>query len=163
MVEFEVLLGLYLLLPLDSQSSSSSASGASLLSSYLESPEVSETSMVLDFLESFQIFSEFSIDLIGNQLGGGTFSWVGLSVEEPFWHSPLSWVGQDLVDFLDFLLGQFSGSFVHVDFSQLQDQVGESLADTLDGGEGEHNLVLSFNVGVLDTKNMREFAVWNNG
>ena len=134
-----------------------------MLSSDSESPEVSETSVTFNFLESLEVFSQLGVDLVGNQLGGSAFSGVRLSVQEPLWDSPLGWVRNDFIDLFDFSLSQFSGSLVEVDLSQLQDQVGEPLADSLDGGEGEHNLVFTFDVGVLDSENMGEVSVWDDG
>ena len=67
----------------DSQCSSSSASGLGLLSSNLESPEMSQPSVTLNLLHSFQIFSEFGIQGVGNELGVPSVSDISLSVQEP--------------------------------------------------------------------------------
>jgi hypothetical protein len=45
---------------------------------------MSEPSVLLDLLHSFQIFSQLCVQRIGNQLTPSTFSHVILSVQEPF-------------------------------------------------------------------------------
>ena len=67
----------------DSEGSSGSASGLGLLTSDLESPEMSETSVASDLLHSFQILSELGVQLIGNKLGPVSVSDISLSVQEP--------------------------------------------------------------------------------
>ena len=44
----------------------------------------------------------------------------------------------------------------HVDVSLLADEVGESSADTTDGGEGVHDLLATIDVGVQHTKDVLE-------
>ena len=131
------------------------------MSSNLDSPVMSESSMVLDFLQFLEIFSELGIDLIGDQLVPGTFLRVVLSVQEPLWDVVLGRSGEDIVDFLDFFFSDFSSSLVEVNSCFLQEDVGESSADSLDGGEGEHNLDCSLNISVLDSQNMSEVGVFN--
>jgi hypothetical protein len=48
---------------------------------------------------------------------------------------------------------------VHVNLSLLADQVGEAAADTLDLGQGIHDLLLTVNVGVEDTQNVLKLLV----
>lgn len=45
---------------------------------------------------------------------------------------------------------------VEVDLSDLEHEVGESSANTLDGSEGEHDLAFSVDVCVLDSENVSE-------
>lgn len=45
---------------------------------------------------------------------------------------------------------------VQIDIGLLADQVGVSATDTLDLGQGVHNLLLSINVGVQKTENLDE-------
>ena len=44
-----------------------------------------------------------------------------------------------------------------VDLGNLENEVGESSADTLDGSKGEHGLAFTVDVCVLDSENVREF------
>lgn len=53
-------------------------------------------------------------------------------------------------------VGTFSGPFVQVDVGLLQYDVGETPADTLDGGHGEHDFALAIDVGTEDTQNVLE-------
>ena len=67
-----------------------------------------------------------------------------------------------------FLLGALSSAFaskvgyegclplVEIDISLLADQVGVATADTLDLGQGVHDLLLSLNIGVEQTQNELE-------
>lgn len=67
----------------DSESAAGSAGGLGLLTSDLEAPEVSQTSVSSDLLQSFQIFSELGVDTVGDELRPGAFADVSLSVQEP--------------------------------------------------------------------------------
>ena len=44
----------------------------------------------------------------------------------------------------------------HIDVGLLADEVGESSADTTDGGEGVHDLLATVDVGVQHTKDVLE-------
>lgn len=67
-----------------------------------------------------------------------------------------------------FLLGALSSAFaskgwneghiplVEIDISLLADQVGVATADTLDLGQGVHDLLLTLNIGVKETQNELE-------
>jgi hypothetical protein len=70
-------------------------------------------------------------------------------------------LGKNVVDLFDVLFIQLSGSSVEVDLGDLEDEGGESSADTLDGAEGEGGLALSVNVGVLNTENVGELLSLN--
>jgi hypothetical protein len=67
----------------NSESSTGSTSGLGFLTSDLESPEMSETSVALNLFHSFQILSELGIELVGDELGPVAFSDISLSVQEP--------------------------------------------------------------------------------
>ena len=43
---------------------------------------------------------------------------------------------------------------VQVDIGLLADQVGVTTADTLDSGQGVHNLLLTTNIGVEETQDL---------
>ena len=63
--------------------------------------------------------------------------------------------------FLNLLLREFSSSFGERNVCLLEAQVGVPATNTLDGGHGEHDVGLSLNVGVENTKNVLEFGVNN--
>ena len=48
-----------------------------------------------------------------------------------------------------------------VDLGNLENEVGESSADTLDGSKGEHGLAFTVDVCVLDSENVGEFLCLN--
>ncbi len=50
---------------------------------------------------------------------------------------------------------------VEVDLSDLENEVGESSADTLDGSKGEHGLAFTVDVCVLDSENVDELLSLN--
>jgi len=50
----------------------------------------------------------------------------------------------------------YNSPLVHVDVGLLADDVGEAAADTLDGGEREHDLLLPIHVGVQQTQDVLE-------
>lgn len=60
----------------------------------------------------------------------------------------------------DFERKKVSGGLplVEVDLGDLEDEVGESSAYSLDDSEGEHDLSLSVNVSILNSQNVSEFA-----
>jgi hypothetical protein len=49
----------------------------------------------------------------------------------------------------------------HVDISLLAHDVGEFATDTLDAGQGKHDLLLSIDVSVDKTKNVFEISIRN--
>ena len=77
----------------NTESLSSSSGGLGLLTLDLESPEVTETSMVAELLHALKILSEPGIDDVGVNLRVGSVLNASLSVQEPFWDVVLSWSG----------------------------------------------------------------------
>ncbi len=51
---------------------------------------------------------------------------------------------------------------VHVNVGLLADQVGKATANTLDLGQGVHDLVLTIDVGVEDTQNVLKLLFINH-
>lgn len=74
---------------------------------------------------------------------------------------PTSGLGEDVVDLLNVGLDELSSSLVSVDLSDLEDEGGESSADTLDGADGESSLALAVDVSVLNTENVNELLSLN--
>ncbi len=68
----------------DTDSLSSSTSGAGVLTSDSESEVVSKTLMQFDFLHSFQVFSHPGVPVVGDLVGGSSVLGVLPSVEHPF-------------------------------------------------------------------------------
>lgn len=172
----------------DSESSSGSSSGLCLLTSNLESPIVSETSVASDLLHSFQILSELGVQLIGDELSPCSFSDISLSVQEPFGNVVVYTRKSDIWNFnfclpvglammsLIFSISYSVNSpalfikllrrvdwnsslpFVEVNLGDFADEVRESSTDTLDNSESKHDLAFTFDVCVLDSQNVSELA-----
>ena len=87
---------------------SASAGRLGSLTSNLDAPVVSETSMVLGLSHSLEILSVTSVQVVGDQLGPGAFFWVLLSVQEPLGDVVLSGSGEDVAHDLDLLLNHLS-------------------------------------------------------
>lgn len=85
----------------DSESSTSSAGRLGLLTSDLEAPEVSQTSVGSDLLQSFQVLSELGINTVGDELRPGAFADVSLSVQEPLGDVVVGGLGKDVVDLIN--------------------------------------------------------------
>ena len=64
-------------------------SGLCLLTSDLDTEVMTETSVLTGLLHALQVFSESSVDHVGNQLGVSSVLDTSLSVEEPLGHSVL--------------------------------------------------------------------------
>lgn len=71
----------------NTESLSSSSGGLGLLTLDLESPEVTETSVVAELLHALEILSESGVDDVGVALRVGSVLNASLSVQEPFWDS----------------------------------------------------------------------------
>jgi len=117
---------------------------------------VSETSVHTDLLQSLEIITELGVKSVGVNLRELAVLNVLLSVEEPVGDLELAGVGNDGDDLVDLSLGELSSSSVGVDIGLLENQVGETSANTSDGGQGVHDLVLSVDVGVSNTEQLLE-------
>lgn len=60
------------------------------------------------------------------------------------------------VNATNLFVGTLAGPFVQVHVGLLQHDVGETSADTLDGGHGEHHLTFAIDVRAEDTQNVLE-------
>jgi hypothetical protein len=125
---------------------------------------VTQTTMRTDLLQSFQIVTELGVDAVGEDLRIFAVDNVALSVEEPAGDLVLGWVLDDGDDSFELFGCEFTGAirvldfgifdgcgvlgngipFVEVDIGLLADQVRVSATDTLDLGQGVHDLLLSY-------------------
>ena len=122
---------------------------------------MSQTSVSSDLLQSFQIFSELGVDTVGDELRPGALADVSLSVKEPLGDVVVGGLGEDVVDLFDVCFNKLSSSLVEVDLGDLENEGGESSANTLDGADGEGSLALTIDVGVLNTENVGELLSLN--
>lgn len=122
-----------------------------MLTSDLETPEVSDTSVGSDLLQSLQVVSQLRLQVVGQDVVVLTVNLVLLSVQEPSWDLVLGWVLHDGHNSLQLFLGQLTSTLVQVDIGLLANQVGVSSADTSDLGQGVHDLDSTIDVGVQQT------------
>lgn len=80
------------LLLANTNGSSSSTGSLRMLSSYSETPVVSETTMCSYLLQSFQIFAKFAFHTVGQNLIIFAINNISLSVKEPCRDLVLSWI-----------------------------------------------------------------------
>ena len=104
-----------------------------MLTSNTQTPEVSDTTVTSDLLQSLQIISQLGLDLVSQSVVVLTISDILLTVQEPGWDLVLSWVLHDLDDSLQLFLGQLTSSLGKVNIGLLADQVGVTTTNTLDG------------------------------
>jgi len=148
-----------LLLLDDTNGLSSSAGGLGMLTSDTDTPEMSDTSMTSDFLESFQIVSQLRFQNVSVNLSVSTGLVISLSVQEPQRNVIFQRLLDDINKLVDFGSGQFTSSLVGVNLSSLAGQDRKSSANTLNGGQGEGDLLATIDVGVANTKNVNEVVV----
>lgn len=126
-------------------------SGLGVLTSDLQAPEVSDTSVGSDLLQSLQVISQLGLQTVSKNVEVLTGDLVFLSVQEPSWDLVLTWVLHDGDDSLQLFLGQLTGTLVQVNVSLLTDQVRVSSTDTSNLGQGVHDLDSTIDVGVQQT------------
>ena len=147
-----------LLLLGDTEGLTGSTSGLGSLTTDLQVPEVTETSMVTDLLHALKIFSQSGGDDVGVDLGVGTVLDATLSVEEPLGDSVLGGLGEDVGNLVDLIGLEVTGASVDIDLGDLAGESGETSADTGDDAEGEGDLLLAVDVGVHHTEEVLELV-----
>jgi len=132
------------------------ASGAGVLSPNTNTPPVTQTTVCPNLLEPLNVISQLSIKVLGKDLSVLARLEILLTIEEPKRNLELAWVLNNGYEFLNFIGGEFSAAFVHVDFCLFANEVGETTAKTLDFGEAEYDITLSFDVRVENTEDVLE-------
>jgi len=122
---------------------------------------VAETSVGTDLLQSLEIVTELGVDTVGEDLEVLAVDNVALSVEEPRGDLVLGGVLDDGDNALELFRGEFTSTLGKVDIGLLADQVGVAATDTLDLGQGVHDLLLAINVGVEQTQNELEVRLFS--
>lgn len=118
-----------------------------MLTSDLETPVVSKTSVGTDLLKTLKVLTELVVKLVDKQVRVLALSEVTLSVKEPAGDLVLSGVLDDGDDSLELFDSEFTGSLGERNISLLADQVGVTTTNTSDGGQGVHDLDSTINVG----------------
>lgn len=128
---------------------------------------MAETSVGTDLLQSLEVLTELGVDTVGEDLEVLAIDNVALSVEEPRGDLVLGGVLDDGDNALELFRGEFTGAVLfvldpslfccacpsakcvplaEVDIGLLADQVGVAATDTLDLGQGVHDLLLAINL-----------------
>jgi hypothetical protein len=127
-----------------------------VLTTDTETPVVSKTTVSADLLEALEILTELGVDTVSKDVGVLAIDDIALSVDEPCRDLVLGGVLEDGDDSLELFGGELTSALVQIDIGLLADQVRVSATDTLDLGQGVHNLLLSVNIGVEKTENELE-------
>ena len=130
-----------------------------MLTADAQATGVADTTVSADLLEALQIVAQLDVDGVGQDVLGLAGLGVALTVQEPDGDLELGGVGQDLGDALGLIDGQGTGAALDVDTGLLDDQVGQTDTDTLDGAEGEGDLALTIDVGVQETHDVLELSL----
>lgn len=146
-----------------------------MLTTDTETPVVSETTVSADLLEALKILTELGVDTVSKDVRVLAIDDIALSVDEPCRDLVLGGVLEDGDDSLKLFGGELTSAImllvffffenivigaqeivplVQIDIGLLADQVRVSATDTLDLGQGVHNLLLSVNIGVEKTENL---------
>ena len=123
---------------------------------------MTETTVNADLLQALQVLTELVIQAVGQKLGVGSVLAVLLSVQEPGGDLVLSRVLHNGDDALQISNLQVTSTLGQVDLGLLAHNGGEATADTLDGGQGEDDLLGTVNVGVEQTDDVLEASLLGN-
>jgi len=146
----------------DTNGSTATASGLSVLTTDTETPVVTETTVSTDLLQALKILTHLVVKTVGQDLGVLAINNILLSVKEPVGDLVLAGVLEDSDDTLQFFVGKLTSSLVKIDISLLAGNVGIATTYTLDGSQSDHNLVLAINVGVEQTQNVLKLVLVGN-
>ena len=148
-----------------------------MLTTDTEAPVVTETTMSTDLLQALEIVTELAVDTVGQNLAILAVDDITLPVEEParnlvcevsdrdtsFAQSDehtLERVLDDGNNALKLFGGEITSALAEIDIGLLADQVGVAAANTLDLGQGVHDLLLAIDVRVQQTDDVLE-AGWS--
>ena len=123
-----------------------------MLTSDLETPVMSKTSVGTDLLKALKVLTELVVKLVDKQVRVLALSEVTLSVKEPAGDLVLSGVLDDGDDSLELFDSEFTGSLGERNISLLADQVGVTTTDTSNGSQGVHDLDSTIDVSAEQTE-----------
>lgn len=164
------------LLLADTDGPPSSTRRLRMLPSYSQTPEVTEATVRPDLLQPFQIFTKLAFHAICQDLCVLAIDDIPLSIEEPCWNLVLRWALDNGNDSLKFFRRNLSSTvavslrpgapqtqagvpLVQIHISFLAHQVGVASPNTLDLGQGVHDLLLAIDIGVEETEDELEVAL----
>lgn len=137
-----------------------------------ETPEVTETTVGTDLLQALKVITELRVDTVGQDLRVLAVDDVPLPVQEPRGDLELSGVLNDGNKTLELIRVQLAGAasslskprildgraqdvpLVQIDIGLFADKVGVTTTNTLDLGQGVHDLALAINVSVEETQDV---------
>jgi hypothetical protein len=107
-----------------------------------------------DLLHPLNIITQLGIKVLREHLGILSSPEILLPVEEPHGDFELTGVLDNGNKFFDLVGGQFTRTFVDVNFCLFADEVSETASKTFDFCEAEDDISLALNVGVEDTQDV---------
>jgi len=143
----------------DTNSLTTATSRLGVLTTYAETPEVAETAVCPNLLQTLQIVTELRVDGVGEDLAVLAIDNVPLPVQEPCGDLELRRVLDNGDKPLKLVRVELTGTFVQVNIGLLANDVGVATTDTLDFGQGVHDLALAINIGVEETQNVLKLLV----
>jgi len=146
----------------DTDSSPAATGSLGVLSTNTERPHVTETTVRANLTKPLQILTELGVHGVRDDLSVGAVLDVSLPVKEVDGDLVGKGVLDDIDQLVDFFLGKLTGALVHVNIGLLADNVSESATNTTNLGQGEHDLMTTFDVGVVHTKNVLELVFLQN-
>merc|ERR1719419_667333 len=129
-----------------------------MLSTNTKTPVMSQTTVGFDLLQPLQILTKFILQPIGQNLRILSIFDILGSVEVVVRNLVLSRILHDGNKSFDFFIREFASTFVHIDVSFLETDVGESSSHTFDRCHGVHDLGFAVDVGVHDTQDVLELV-----
>jgi len=148
-----------LFLSFDTDSLSSSTSCFGVLTSDFKTPFVSDTLVTSDFVQSFNVFSEFGLKDVRSDLEVLSFFIIFLSVEEPSWNSVSFWIIDDVGNTITLSFSQLSGSEFWIDSEDFADKESKSSSNTFNFIKSIRDGSFTIDVGVKNTMNMLEVSI----
>ena len=114
--------------------------------------------MGTDLLHPLDIITELGVEVLSKDLGVLSSLEILLPIEEPERDLELTGVLDDSDELLDLIGCGLTGTLVDVYLRLFADEVGETASETTDFGHGEHNVTLSLNVCIENTKDVLELG-----
>jgi hypothetical protein len=119
---------------------------------------VTQPAVSADLLKTFNVITEFGINILGEYLVVLSSLEILLSVQEPEWDLELTGVLDDSNELFNLIGRELSSSLVDINFGLFADKISESSPKTLDFCQTENNISLSRNVGIQNTKNVLKLS-----
>jgi hypothetical protein len=117
-----------------------------------------QTTMGTDLLHPLNIITQLGIEVLSENLGVLSSLEILLPIEEPKWDLELTRVLDDSNQLLNLIRSELSGALGDINLGLLADKVGETTSKSLDFGQSENNITLSFNIRIQNTKNVLELG-----